>query len=88
MADKIIEQRETHNYTFHGHAVDEIRKALVLGLFLACEVDRVQAEVAATWPNRKDYPKDCVPRDPDDRTIDQIANALLWVEMNLPYVSA
>lgn len=83
MADESINQlirdREHHDYTFHGQAVDEIRKALVLGLFLSCEVERVLGESAARIGAK--IPPDLRPRIPDEYTTAQIANALFWIEM-------
>lgn len=77
--NQLIADRETHDYTFHGQAVDEIRKALVLGLYLSCEVERVLGESDARIGAK--IPSDLRPRIPDDYTTAQIANALFWLEM-------
>lgn len=76
--DQLAQDREGHAYTYHGTAVDEIRKALVLGLFLSCEVDRVRGENDARIGDR--VPAGLLPMTPDDNTTWQIANALLWIE--------
>lgn len=77
--DQLAADREHHDYTFHGHAIDEIRKGLVLGLFLSCEVDRVRGESDVRIGDR--VPAGLLPMTPDDYTTAQIANALLWIEM-------
>lgn len=76
---KLRAERDRHAYTFHGPAVDDIRKALVLGLYLSCEVDRVRGENEARIGDR--VPAGLLPRTPDDDVTEQIANALLWIEM-------
>lgn len=85
MASEIVErQMEAQEFTFHGMAVAEIRRGLVMGLNAMTELERIRGIADADEVMGRPWAKGTVPIRPSELAMGDIANALLWLETTTP----
>lgn len=71
-------QLEEQQHTFHGLAVAEIQRGLVLGLCAAVENERVRNLANLDRELGRPWAPGTVPVEPAEHALSEIANALLW----------